>query len=598
MAPAIGVTADTSSTLPLCHMPQGDLTELPLERKLFINCDIESGSFQRETPPVQKHVRVLAYNILRGFEAEKQLDAILHNPQIPRPDILLVSELDRGCPRTQGRNVARDYARRLGMHYVYGVEFIELAGECEHGNAILSRYPLENARVIRFQHNADTFIVGEGKRAEEEPRLGGRMAIYAEAVIGERRLHLYSTHLESSYYDYQYRIDQAAEIANDARNKPYNTVIGGDFNTISYALNAATGWRYHAVTTAFAELGMEDAHWPLPAAERATLPDYPRLVLDLIFAREGTTREPGLCTTTLCKSLSDHYPIWTDVEVTPPQQRAPRSHLAAHPALPDSPLAIGHRGAGHRCAENTAACFEQALALGAQAFEADLQVLGDGTLVMFHDDNTLRQTGRDLDLADIDLETFRQLDLGWAYSEDDGTSFPLRGQGLRGMSFQEFLAAFPDTPILLDVKPESTAMAEALLKFVPAHFSARDYERVYIKSNSWRLPRRLRALEPPPRVAFSRYERMALLLLPSLLEGTAPSWIDLEPRYLSDDIVRWAHAQNHVITTSTVDEASAIADVLQRYDIDGVVSNYPQRVRDQIDAGNIPLRPTRNPAQP
>src|SRR6185295_978707 len=115
------------------------------------------------------------------------------------------SEVDRGCQRTQFRNVARDYARALGYFYVYATEFVELPGDrgatgpydpplCEHGNAIVSRYPLGNVRAIRHAAQRSWYTPPEFPDPDE-PRLGGRIAITADARIGDRLVRLYSLHL-------------------------------------------------------------------------------------------------------------------------------------------------------------------------------------------------------------------------------------------------------------------------------------------------------------------------------------------------------------------------------------------------------------------
>ena len=89
------------------------------------------------------------------------------------------------------------------MNYAYGVEFLELTGgELEerklypganewgyHGNAILSRYPLRDVRMLRFPGIEKWY---DGRRAptkaeQVQKRLGGRMALFATVNAGTRR---------------------------------------------------------------------------------------------------------------------------------------------------------------------------------------------------------------------------------------------------------------------------------------------------------------------------------------------------------------------------------------------------------------------------
>src|SRR6516225_1375275 len=71
-------------------------------------------------------------------------------------DIILLQEADLNARRTHHINVAREIAQTLEMNYVFGREFQELtqgskASPAYHGQATLSRWPLSNSRIIRFQ---------------------------------------------------------------------------------------------------------------------------------------------------------------------------------------------------------------------------------------------------------------------------------------------------------------------------------------------------------------------------------------------------------------------------------------------------------------
>ena len=136
---------------------------------------------QRPAAPIDEIV-LCAYNVEHGLRMDDQLSAFFGDGGVPTPDVLLISEADRGCTRSGNRNVARDYARALDMYYVYGVEFIELPRfwgpgggvrhRCEHGNAIVSRFPLGNVELIRhFPTGGDASYPG---LVSPEP---GRLAI-------------------------------------------------------------------------------------------------------------------------------------------------------------------------------------------------------------------------------------------------------------------------------------------------------------------------------------------------------------------------------------------------------------------------------------
>jgi glycerophosphoryl diester phosphodiesterase len=77
-----------------------------------------------------------------------------------------------------------------------------------------------------------------------------------------------------------------------------------------------------------------------------------------------------------------------------------------------SPLVLGHRGASVKAPENTLAALRLAMMEGADGFEFDVRVLGDGTPVILHDATVDRTTNGVGPLASFDRETIRGLDAG------------------------------------------------------------------------------------------------------------------------------------------------------------------------------------------
>jgi endonuclease/exonuclease/phosphatase family metal-dependent hydrolase len=288
----------------------------------FIDCEIEGATFASEEPQAKDELVVLAYNILRGFNVDEQLDMITSGVDFPVPDVLLLSEVDRGCRRTDFRNIGRDYAERLGYYYVYVTEFVELPSDrgdtgpydppiCEHGNALVSRYPLGNVRQIRHAENR-SWYTPPGAPDPDEPRLGGRIAIAADAKIGEALVRLYVLHLESTLTALDIRDAQAEEIAVDSESVPHPVIAGGDLNTFFYFDDIAMGVLEEPAVKSFIDRGHQDAHQGLPLEERYTSFD-PDMVLDLILPRGLEVAEAGRCAPERCGSLSDHLPVFAEV---------------------------------------------------------------------------------------------------------------------------------------------------------------------------------------------------------------------------------------------------------------------------------------------
>ncbi len=289
----------------------------------FIDCAIEGATFSTTEAEPKDELVVLAYNILRGFEVDAQLDMITSGVDFPVPDVLLLSEVDRGCRRTDFRNIARDYAERLGYYYVYAVEFLELPANrgpsgpydppiCEHGNAIVSRYPLGNVRQIRHAENRSWYSP-PGAPNPDEPRLGGRIAIAADAKIGSRLVRINVAHLESTLTTLDIRDAQSEELAVDAQPVTHPVITGGDFNTFFYFDDLDKGVLTEPAVKSFIDRGHDDAHRSLALDERYTSFDGFPMVIDLIFTRGLDVSDAGRCPPERCGSLSDHLPVFAEI---------------------------------------------------------------------------------------------------------------------------------------------------------------------------------------------------------------------------------------------------------------------------------------------
>lgn len=299
-----------------------------LADRVHLDCALDGGNYGPPDPPPADALVVLAYNLSQGRRYDRQV-ALLRSEGIPPADVLLISEADRGCARSGYRHVADDLARELGMNYVYATEWIELGkgrdGEhCEHGNAILSRYPLGNVRQIR--HGANEPPVGIR-------RLGGRVAVIADVPFGHTYLRLYSVHFNHGLFDGE-RPLQAAEVVADARRAPIPVLVGGDTNAGFYISEVSAETPPEQVQNrtirVFLQAGFTDGHRTLPAHRRITFPLPIPLVLDVLLGRGVTFSDPGVCDWTGCDGPSDHRPIWATVRL----RRAVSGHRAAEPRHP------------------------------------------------------------------------------------------------------------------------------------------------------------------------------------------------------------------------------------------------------------------------
>jgi glycerophosphoryl diester phosphodiesterase len=119
---------------------------------------------------------------------------------------------------------------------------------------------------------------------------------------------------------------------------------------------------------------------------------------------------------------------------------------------PDDFLVIAHRGGRSLGPENTVHTFKQAIELGADVLEMDLQTSSDGALVILHDREVNRTTNGKGAVDSFALSELKKLDAGFRWSPDNSKSFPLRNKGVTIPTLSEVFKAFPDTRINIEIK--------------------------------------------------------------------------------------------------------------------------------------------------
>lgn len=105
---------------------------------------------------------------------------------------------------------------------------------------------------------------------------------------------------------------------------------------------------------------------------------------------------------------------------------------------------IAHRGASGVCPENTLLAFRRALEDGADALELDVRASRDGVPVVIHDATLERTTDGRGAVADVTAADLAALDAG------AGEPVP---------TFRDVLHAFPDTPLVVEIKTASASAA-------------------------------------------------------------------------------------------------------------------------------------------
>lgn len=181
---------------------------------------------------------------------------------------------------------------------------------------------------------------------------------------------------------------------------------------------------------------------------------------------------------------------------------------------------FAHRGVRKYHAENTMTAFKAAEAMRLDGIELDVQRTADGRLVICHDENLTRLTGRDLWLKDLTYQELSQLNVAHYFPGSPHESAPL---------LDEFLAWFKTSSMVVNLELKNTVipyegMEEEVLALVDRH-GLRD--RVIISSFSLESATLFKRLAPDMDVGFL-YQKM----LPSVVGKVLSHGLDaIHPLY-------------------------------------------------------------------
>ena len=85
--------------------------------------------------------------------------------------------------------------------------------------------------------------------------------------------------------------------------------------------------------------------------------------------------------------------------------------------MSEFPRIFAHRGASSLAPENTIAAFAKAMEVGARWFEFDVDITGDGSLIVIHDDTLDRTTTGSGSYYHLGFSDIRRLDAGRWFSD-------------------------------------------------------------------------------------------------------------------------------------------------------------------------------------
>jgi len=223
-----------------------------------------------------------------------------------------------------------------------------------------------------------------------------------------------------------------------------------------------------------------------------------------------------------------------------------------------------HRGASSSAPENSLAAIQSAIDKQVEVVELDVMLTRDNTPILYHDRTFKRLLGINLLVSELTYETIATFDIGPSFSDDfEETHIPTLEEAL--------LLCKGQIDVILDMKDYGNN-AILVPKVVALIESLEMMDTVSIQSFNSTILNLVRNLNPDIRLG------QIMFYSSGDLTGLDVDFYTIKDNMLTKPFVDRAHALDRKVWVWTVNSLVNLNEVL-RYNIDGIITDYPQRAQ-------------------
>lgn len=238
-------------------------------------------------------------------------------------------------------------------------------------------------------------------------------------------------------------------------------------------------------------------------------------------------------------------------------------------ALFQNPTVMAHRGLSADAPENTLYAFSDAISVGADFIELDVQQTRDGVLVVMHDSNLKRTTGVNKDIWDVDYADVQNLDAGsWFDPAYANARIPTLEETLQFVDKRAKLN--------IEIKPTKHG-SDTLEQDVAELITQYQYtDACYVTSFSYGSLKKVKEANPEIRTGYLM--SVAYGQFYSLKYADAFS---LNKVFVTSQVVNAAHQQGKQIFAWTVNSMSEVRSLCNLH-VDSIITDDPVMVQNVI----------------
>lgn len=238
-------------------------------------------------------------------------------------------------------------------------------------------------------------------------------------------------------------------------------------------------------------------------------------------------------------------------------------------ALFQNPTVMAHRGLSADAPENTLYAFSDAISVGADFIELDVQQTRDGVLVVMHDSNLKRTTGVNKNIWDVDYADIQNLDAGsWFDPAYANARIPTLEETLQFVDKRARLN--------IEIKPTKHG-SDTLEQDVAELITQYQYtDACYVTSFSYGSLKKVKEVNPEIHTGYLM--SVAYGQFYSLKYADAFS---LNKVFVTSQVVNAAHQQGKQIFAWTVNSMSEVRSLCNLH-VDSIITDDPVMVQNVI----------------
>lgn len=229
------------------------------------------------------------------------------------------------------------------------------------------------------------------------------------------------------------------------------------------------------------------------------------------------------------------------------------------------PIVTAHRGFSAAAPENTLPAFQLAIDQGCECAELDVQMTKDGVVMVTHDTNMRRCTGRSQNIYDLTYDEVRKLDAGrWFGKKYAGTKVPTLAEVLDLCKGK--------IELNIEIKPNAATPeleAETLRVIREKGFE----NNCVITSQSYETLCKVKELAPGISTGY-----ILALGVGSYYDLPAADFFSVESTFITSGMVQQVHLRGKTVSAWTVNREEDASDLLN-LGVDDIITDKPGMVQ-------------------